>query len=249
MTRHCTAGLLAALLACAGVARAAPVRGEQCRPPTPPERAAFLKLHEAVRDVVEAPLLAGDWQVQLGPLSIDDLTIATKVTPARPLTICSGRFEVRLRVDPASRRGKELQRLAEVYQAEGTGEGVSRMFQIVDQERITIRLATNVPYLRTPIHGGKAERLDVAGPDLAYRVRFEASDELNGERDATYLCYGNWQKTLPLQSHRDVPFPFVHTPLTPFIENMCVILEGPAEVTDPVVKSTDWNRLKGALTR
>ncbi len=73
-------------------------------------------------------------------------------------------------------------------------------------------------------------------------------DGLGGEDDTSYVCYGDW-KTLPVQTADYVPFPFVHRPETPFIENFCVIVHGPAEAADPVLERIDWTRLKGALTQ
>ena len=228
----------------------------ECRDATPAEKQAAEKVATALKKNLEAPLLAGDWQMASGKTALQNLSIANKPLPKRPLMSCSRIFDVKLQIKPESERGKKLSALNDSYAPQAQNEmaqaakginagtdAIKKQAQILLEEGFEINVTENVPYLRERVDSAMS-RLNVPGSALAYRLA--ASSE--GENPVSVICFGNW-KDYPWNKNTYIPFPFVHSPGTPFIENMCVNLVAPDDVADSIIKSTDWGRINDALTR
>jgi hypothetical protein len=228
----------------------------ECRDATPAEKQAAEKVAAALKQNLEAPLLAGDWRIASEKTALQNLFIANKPLPKRPLMTCSRIFDVKLQVKPESERGKKLSALKDSYAQQAQNEmaqaakginagtdAIKKQAQILLEEGIEVKVTENVPYLRQRIDSA-ITRLNVPGSALAYRLA--ASSE--GDAPTSVICVGNW-KDFPWNKNTYIPFPFVHSPGTPYIENMCVNLVAPDDVADSIIKSTDWAQINDALSR
>lgn len=239
--------LIIAACGCGALAVGGPFRAQdECRKPTADEQAAVLKFATAERQTVLPPLERAGWKANSVKSVFDGFTVANRVpAPPRPLSVCTPQFEVTLELDPQSPRGAELQRQANALAQQGTADATKQMFHTIELGKLEIRTDTNSPYIReaftTP-----AARLDVPGVPLAYTRTVAASSNVDSVHQTTTVCVGNWRNW---GTDTYVTYPFVHKPLTPFIENACVEFLGLPEVVDAAVKQIDWTPLNASLTK
>ena len=212
---------------------------EECRKPTPEEKAAVDKLVGVLKQEIITPLLASQWLVA-GQKSAENMevTVANGPVPPRPLMDCTTLFDYRLGADPNSKHGQEYQAAMKNF----TAQNMKEVLPLMASAQVHIRVGENNPTLAVP-HVEQYKPLDVQGPAVAYQIPDKDANV------ATVLCYGGFKRELTFskQSTR-VMYPFVHKQGTPFIENFCVNIRTSQTVTDEILKLVNWEKLKLGLT-
>jgi hypothetical protein len=228
-------------------AAAVPARAqEECRAQTPAEQQAIKRVLDTTRAVVEAPILAGDWQIAR-QRSGEKTTIANHPNPPRPLMVCQGLYNVEFAMKPDSPRAKPLY---EKWTAAVNGSDPKAVLEAAHALSLTkfgVALGENPPYLREEIHSA-LERLTIPGVPLAYRVTTPPKNPGEDPIVHTYLNYGEWT-AFPLDKDKYVLYPFAHQPGSPNIETLRVNISGLPEVVDPIIKQIDWAKMAQALTK
>lgn len=219
---------------------------DECRKPNALEQAAVLKFATAERDALLTPLEKAGWTADRFQSVFDGFMVGNSAPiPPRPFGVCTPTFEAKLEIDPGSARGAELQRQAEALAKQGTTDATKKMFYTIELGRLQISSDLNSPYIREAFHT-PTTRIDVPGVPLAYKQTIAASSDADSVHQITTVCVGNWQNW---GTDTYVNYPFAHKPISPFVENACIDLQGLPEVVDAVTKQIDWTPLTAALTK
>lgn len=234
--------LCAAVLLCA----ASPAAAQECREQTAAEHQAVMRVIDAMRQAVEGPLLAGDWQIERQRTG-EKTTIAIKPSPPRPLMTCQPLYSVDFVMKPDSPRGQPHYAKWKAFTDNPDPKRVAEAAHELNLVRVGIALGENMPYLREEIHNPMT-RLAVPGVPLAYRVTAPPKEPGEDPVVHTYLCFGEWS-AFPFDKNAYVRFPFVHPIGSPNIETLRVNVSGLPEVVDPVIARIDWARLAQALSK
>src|SRR5215831_19231459 len=163
----------AALLAIPSIARA-----QECRDQTPAEAQVIARALDTIRKVVEAPLLAGDWQIER-TRSGEKAPIAIHPGPPRPLMTCMAFYSVDFVLKPDTPRGaahyaKQKAAMDAVSDPKGAAVGV--LAHELNLGQLSIAVGENMPYVREEIHDPLV-RMTVPGVPLAYRVTPPPKDD------------------------------------------------------------------------
>jgi hypothetical protein len=243
MTRLQTVAVTIIVAAAAVPARAQ----EECRPQTPAEQQAINRVLDTTRAVVEAPILAGDWQIER-KRSGEKTTIANHPSPPRPLMVCQGLYNVEFALKPDSARGKPLYEKWKTAMNDASDpKAMHDAVHALNLTKFGIALGENPPYLREEIHSA-LERLTISGAALAYRVTTPPKSPGDDPVVHTYLNYGEWA-AFPFDKDKYVLYPFAHQPGSPNIETLRINISGLPEVVDPIIKQIDWAKMAQALTK
>ncbi len=230
-------------------ASTAPARAQQpeCRAQTPAEQQAIMRVLDTARAVVEAPILAGDWQIER-QRSGEKTTIATGPNPPRPLMVCQALYSVEFAMKPDSPRARPIyEKWNAAVNGSGDPKAVLEAGRAVSLTKFGLTIGENPPYLREELHYPLA-RLTIPGVPLAYRVTAPPKSAGDDPIVHTYLCFGDWTG-FPFDKDAYVRYPFVHKPGSPNVETLRVNIAGPPEVVDPIVKQIAWAKMAQALTK
>ncbi len=91
------------------------------------------------------------------------------------------------------------------------------MFRAIEAGQLEMSVEANASYLRQPLRD--TAHLDVPGVPLAYRQTAEATSNVDSSHLTATVCVGDWRN---FGTDTYANYPFVHAPLTPFVENACV---------------------------
>jgi hypothetical protein len=219
---------------------------QECREQSPQEHQAIMRVLDTTRAVLEAPILAGDWQVDKNR-SGEKAPIAINPAPPRPLMTCQPLYNVEFIMKPDSTAGKPHY---DKWKAALNGSDPSAVIGAAHElnlVRFGVALFENPPYLREEIRRPLA-RLTIPGVPLAYRVTTPPKGPGDDPVVHTYLSFGDWSG-FPFDKDTYVKFPFVHKPGSPNIETLRVNVSGLPEIVDPIIKKVDWSRLGQALSK
>lgn len=217
--------------------------GQECRDPTPQEKAVAEKVANTLKAKIIAPLEANSWQIDSEESALTTLVIASHPGPPRPLMTCGRIFEVKLVINPSSERGQAFQKRLQAFANPSTMDEIKKMTAAMAEGQLAIRANENDPYLRDERHE-EITRVNVPGVPVSYRTA-KASEAT----ETTTLCYGNWKPEVTFgPANKYILFPFTHKAGTPYIENMCVKIDATPQVTEEVLKLGKWSELNSALT-
>jgi len=233
---------------------------EECRKPTAAESAAAAKFVSTVTPALEGPLASLGWKLRSRRSDGMPLSIGVDANPVRPLGSCWPLYAATFDMTDANPRFAALKAATDKGMQVGTAwMGVclktmkgcdQKPAEMKEGERATagvsveIRAGENTPYMRGP-HTEPLRKLDVPGAAIAY----ELSDR-DEYLKATTICFGGWKPDVVFSSDKSlVLFPFRHGRLTPFIENLCVVIRATPEARDEIVRKVDWKALNAALTK
>jgi hypothetical protein len=104
-----------------------------------------------------------------------------------------------------------------------------------------------INYANINIHPGIAglTQLNLTGCDNAYK----AKKDQYGNNAATYwLLFGDWNSAKWDAEHDWLHYHFTHAALTPFVENVVVLIIGDNNYITQKIQSIDWSVIKNALT-
>ena len=228
------------------LAFASPAIAQECRDQTPAEHQAIMRVLDAAREVIESPLLAGDWQIER-QRSGEKSTIALKPMPPRPLMTCQPLYSVEFVMKPDSPLGKPHYAAWKAFMDNPDPTRAAEAGHALNLTRFGLALGENIPYLREEIHDPMT-RVTVPGVPLAYRVTAPPKNPGEDPVVHTYLCFGDWA-AFPFEKNAYLKFPFVHPTGSPNIETLRVTISGLPEVVDPLLAKIAWARLAQALSK
>ena len=216
---------------------------EECRQPTPQEKAVAEKMAKTLYDKVVIPLKNSGWDIESDQSALKTLVIATNPGPPRPLMDCASIFDVKLRAKPDSPQGKKVAQASTLMENAKTADDFKKIGALASSGEIHIRAGANEPYLRSEIHQ-PIKQLNVSGVPVAFTTTG------NDLAQPTTFCYGAFKPEITFgPNNKYILFPFVHGKQTPFIENMCVTITATPDVTEQLLKQINWASLNTALTR
>jgi len=219
---------------------------QECRDATPAERLAIMRVLDTTRRVFEAPLLAGDWQIESRKTG-EKAPIAIKPMPPRPLMTCQALYSVEFVMKPDSAAGKPHYAKWKAAMDSSDPTAVLGVAHDLNLVRFGIALGENMPYLREEIHSPMT-RLTIPGVPIAYRVTAPPKEPGDDPVVHTYLFFGDWS-AFPFDTNTYIPYRFAHPIGSPNIETLRVNISGLPEVVDPVIRHVDWAQMAAALSR
>ena len=221
---------------------------QECRSATADEKKVLEKMINTLKKQLESPLLQDGWVAGSEKTPLPNPQIAKNPGPVRPLMSCSFVFDVQLKADPNSDRGKMLADSAKYYSDLGTTEGAQKMFAVLGRSEINIHAVENVPYLNIHVSpSAKTKKLIVPGVAIV----LQSSDTNNSpDQEDVEFYFGNWDnaKVTSGNDAYNTLYPFHHPISTPYVVNMMVHLKGSAQVIEPILKKINWKKLNEALT-
>jgi hypothetical protein len=146
MTIRIAVAALVLILSAAGTARA-----QECRDPSPAERAALLKAANALEATIAKPLLDAGWQaVRQKTALTDGIFIATHPSPPRPIFDCAALFDVQFQASPSSPNGIAAQNAIQSLSQNFSQSNVQRVTAIRASAAISVRASENSPQPLVP---------------------------------------------------------------------------------------------------
>ncbi|HVV53964.1 MAG TPA: hypothetical protein VHC47_01495 [Mucilaginibacter sp.] len=223
--------------------------GDECRKPRRAENKVIGNAKSVVSDYLRSPLQQMGWHVN----GNDEMktVISSKPSPFRPMGLCDDPMDMKLQLGANSEYGRMMADSAEYYSKLGTTEGALNMFRIQGMRALQIRVFVNDPYIKSVFNHGSSDKyivLKVPGAGYACRFVNAPQSSIDQPQVATDLYFGNWAGA-NMNARDYVNYPFTHKMQSPYIENMRVEIDGPAQVVDDILKKIDWSKLNAALAK
>ena len=133
-----------------------------------------------------------------------------------------------------------LLQISDIHLQEGDNPVLDRIQGIAVALR-TLQAGISAAYLLMPgdiAYSGKPAEYQIAS-SLVTELLASIEREFPGSNPQVVFAPGN----------RDVPFPFQHSPGTPFLENMCIKIVAAPEMAEEVLRKVNWQQLNDSLTK
>lgn len=102
-----------------------------------------------------------------------------------------------------------------------------------------------------PMNPVKNNAADLKIPGCYFSYKQQPNNLIGTDRnipDSYVLAFGNWENAKHNANLNEYYFKFRHSPGTPYIENIVIILSGPPERLKELLKATDWKSVNDGLT-
>ena len=238
-----------------------PTFGQECRKPTTQELQAVENAQRALKQAVDGPVIGLGWKLQSQKSDQIPLSVATDAKPKRPLMSCWPIYDAKFvlaetnphyaALHSQAEKGSVAEQnwMAPCLKAMHPGcevkpDDVKQGDRARAASGMEIRITENDPFMRLS-HPEPIRKLDVQSAAVAYQS--PSNDEYLVD---TIVCVGAWKPDVVFApGNRDVPFPFQHSPGTPFLENMCIKIVAAPEMAEEVLRKVNWQQLNDSLTK
>ncbi len=102
-----------------------------------------------------------------------------------------------------------------------------------------------------PINPAKKSLADLKIPGCYFAYKQQPDNLIGTDRnipDSYVLAFGKWENAKYNANLNEYYFKFGHPPGTPYIENIVIILSGPPDRLQELLKTTDWKSVDEGLT-